>query len=196
MIRFHLVPIILMMFFGFICTAHGDVLSIFDHDFHSEKVYSPQNIKCSHCHNFSIDEKTDKATLTGDYKKSAFNREFKSICHECHQGAEAKNKNAPKDCFTCHRTLENMRAIKPRNHSNVAWPSMHSSDARTDGESCFKCHSTSQCVQCHQRRNDIELKNHSRNFRFMHSVAARAQPHKCDSCHSKTFCIDCHTGKR
>ncbi len=173
-----------------------DVTARFDHDFHLDKVIAVRGLQCDYCHNFKVDPKTKTAVFLPGMSTSALNRPVKAICHECHQSAEAKNKAAPKECYTCHRSQESLRDIKPRNHQNIGWAQGHSTNARIDGDSCMNCHTTSQCVKCHQRRNDVEFKNHSRNFRFYHSVVARAQPQKCDTCHSKSFCIDCHSGKK
>lgn len=174
-----------------------DVLSRFDHEEHDRKVFRPKSVSCKHCHNFKVDERTGKAIPEEALRKSSFRRDFKSICHGCHVSAEAAGKlNAPQACYTCHRSSENLRAIKPRNHMNIGWAGAHATNARIDGDACLNCHMTSFCVQCHQRRNDIELRNHSRNFRLTHSVQARAQPHKCDSCHSRSFCVECHLGRK
>jgi hypothetical protein len=176
--------------------ATVDITARYDHEFHETRVFSPRKIQCSQCHNFSVDQSTGKSKAESGLELSTFRKDMKSICHECHSGAETKNKDAPKACYTCHRSAENLREIKPNNHSNVGWKDAHATNARTDAGSCQNCHTTSQCVQCHQRRNDIEFKNHSRNFRFFHSVQARAQPQKCDACHSRSFCTDCHLGGR
>ncbi len=173
-----------------------DVVSRFDHEFHDQKVFKPQSVSCDRCHNFKVNPQTGKAAPEDAFEKSTFRMPFKAICHGCHVSAEASKRNAPQACFTCHRSIENLKAIKPQNHMNIGWANSHATNARIDGESCLNCHMTSQCVQCHQRRNDIDLRNHTRNFRFMHSIMARAQPHKCDSCHSRTFCVDCHLGKK
>lgn len=168
----------------------------FDHDFHVDKVFKPQGIECSKCHNIQLDRATGKATAESALKTSAFRTTAKEICHGCHRSSEPKNVGAPQTCFTCHASETSLGAIKPPNHSNVAWKSSHAVDARVAGDKCLNCHTTSQCVKCHAQRNDIEMRNHTRNFRFFHSVQARLQPQRCDTCHTKSFCVNCHLGRK
>ncbi|MGK5088811.1 cytochrome c3 family protein [Bdellovibrionota bacterium FG-2] len=192
------VPIICMMVGSVSSRAEErvDVTARFDHDAHLDRVIKARGLSCDHCHNFKVDLKAKTAVLLSGMANSALNRPLKAICHECHQSAEAKNKAAPQECYNCHRSEGNLQDIKPRNHLNIGWAQSHATNARIDGDACMNCHTTSQCVKCHQRRNDVEFKNHSRNFRFYHSVVARAQPQKCDTCHSRVFCTDCHSGKK
>jgi hypothetical protein len=177
-------------------TSKFDMLLRFNHEIHNAKVFEPKAIPCSQCHNFQVDPKTKRGTPNKDFSKSAFTSSFKTICHSCHNSSEKKDQTAPQACFTCHQNIEHFRAITPQNHLNVGWARTHSTNARGNGDSCLKCHTNYQCAQCHLRRNDIEFKNHSRNFRFIHSVEARLKPQTCDSCHSQSFCIDCHRGKK
>jgi len=172
-------------------------LSHFDHEFHSDRVFSQRKIFCEQCHNFRLNTETNKIVPTQDLHKSAFKKEFKDICHSCHvQEAAAMGAPSPKACYSCHQGTDAMKTIKPQNHNNVGWARSHSMEARVDGSSCQECHTNSECVHCHLRRNDIEMKNHTRNFRYTHSIEARAQPQSCDSCHAKHFCIDCHLGEK
>lgn len=176
--------------------AAVDRLGKFNHDGHLNKIFKPQNIECSHCHNYTHDANSNKVVFNDQAQFSIFKRSLKEICHECHQSDSPKHKDAPQTCFTCHSSFEDIRNVKPANHGNIVWKTTHSLDARISGDSCFNCHTTSQCSKCHFDRNDIELANHSRNYKFTHSVQARATPSRCDSCHTKSYCISCHMGKK
>ncbi len=178
--------------------TYADVASIlvnFDHQMHEEKVLPSFGLSCSTCHNFELnaDKKTGKASP--GLSTSAFKMTVKEVCHQCHNTENPKFRNVPKSCSICHREASAMQKIKPKNHENIAWKNTHALNAEVNSASCFNCHITSQCVKCHSRRTDIEMRNHSRNFRFIHSVIARAQPEKCDTCHVQTFCIRCHMGR-
>lgn len=176
--------------------TQSDIPMRFDHREHDVRVFSKHGVACSHCHNFSLNEITRELVPNAELKQSALNRDMKDICHECHKTAEAKWRDAPKTCATCHASMQAMTQIAPTTHRNLEWKRTHASNARADGSGCLDCHSSSQCVKCHLQRNDIDLVNHSRNFRFFHSVQARLEPHRCDACHTKTFCVNCHTGNK
>lgn len=174
----------------------NEMLGRFDHASHLENVFKLNNIKCAHCHNFDLDIKTNEIRLNEFAKKSIFKIPIKQICHECHNSEAPQHVNAPQTCFTCHRSIEGINKIKPENHINLSWKSAHSTEARINSEYCLNCHITSQCAKCHLQRNNIEKKNHSRNFKFFHSVQARTTPQRCDSCHNKSYCISCHIGNK
>jgi Zn finger protein HypA/HybF involved in hydrogenase expression len=165
----------------------------FNHQAHLERALN--GVQCKHCHNFSLNEKTNTIELNEAAKISILRMPVKQICHECHN-TSTPHQNAPQTCFTCHSSTDAIKKIKPQNHINLTWKTSHSLEARVQGESCLNCHVNSQCAKCHLQKNNFELKNHSRNFKYFHSVQARATPQKCDTCHSKTFCIDCHLGKK
>lgn len=166
----------------------------YNHDFHDAKVFKPLGFECAKCHNFALDKVTKQLTPTNDLKKSMFRIPLKEVCHQCHRSTDPRFVDAPKTCYTCHYNPAGLSAIMPPSHSNVVWKSTHGAEARIGGDSCLNCHVTSQCVKCHSERNDIELRNHPRNFRFYHSVQARLQPQRCDTCHTKSFCTNCHLG--
>lgn len=188
--------IIILFFFLGKYSVGLEPIAGFDHEAHLSKVFKPQKMDCSHCHNFSVDEKNQKIELTELAKKSVLKIPLKQICHECHQSEELKYKSAPKTCISCHKTMEGLSKIKPASHENMSWKGHHSLEARVGGESCLNCHMASQCSKCHLQRNDAELRNHPKNFKLFHSIQARGQPQRCDACHTKTFCTNCHLGKR
>ncbi len=176
--------------------AASAILEKYDHEMHENKVFKENKIECSYCHNFEFSGKSYKAKLKSDIDKSTFVKPMKELCHSCHNNAETRFPKAPQTCFTCHRTLENLKSIKPQNHYGVDWNHNHSLNARVSDDSCVNCHSTSQCVKCHVGRDTVFQQNHSRNFRFYHSIEARFEPHKCDTCHTKNYCMNCHLGGR
>lgn len=168
----------------------------FNHEMHEAKVFTPGKVQCSKCHNFSLEPSSGKLIPEAALHEQSLKLSLKKMCHECHQGGNPQFESAPKTCFTCHSSATSLSAIKPQNHSNVAWKKSHALEARIAGDSCLNCHTNSQCVKCHTRRNDIEFENHSRNFRFTHSIEARLQPQRCDACHTKSFCVNCHVGRK
>ena len=170
---------------------NGKILDLYDHGFHEKSVFTPNKIECGYCHNFEVNKKTLKANLKPEISKATFVKPIKDLCHSCHRNPDTKTK-APQTCYTCHRSMENMKTIKPQNHFGVDWVHNHSLNARTSDNACMTCHSNSQCVKCHVERNSLFQNNHTRNFRYFHSIEARAQPQKCDACHSKTYCMGCH----
>src|SRR3989344_3114335 len=95
----------------------------FNHQFHNCKVFKPQKIECSSCHNFSVNPETKKAILLKDYEKSSLHESLRSICHSCHQSGEPRYAKAPKTCYTCHRSIENIKTIRPKDHFGIGWKS-------------------------------------------------------------------------
>lgn len=177
-------------------TDRNAILRKFDHDMHSTKVFSPNRIECSHCHNLEMDATDKKATAKSGLTQTTFAKPPREICHECHQSTAPAYRSAAQACFVCHSGASDMLSITPKSHSNISWRTSHSLDAKTNPEVCMKCHTTSQCTQCHLSKTDIELNRHTRNFKFFHSVEARMRPHTCDTCHTKTYCTSCHMGKQ
>lgn len=191
-----LLPI--LFFFGLFAVSvkASEMTAGFDHETHLNKVFLPNKIDCAHCHNFSLDQSAKEIKLTNEAKESILKISLKQVCHECHSSDMPKYNKAPQTCFTCHRTMEGIKKIKPPNHESISWRTGHSLEARVRGESCMNCHMTSQCSKCHLQRNDVDLRNHPPNFRYFHSVVARGQPQRCDACHAKSFCANCHLGKK
>jgi hypothetical protein len=157
-----------LLFFQTNLLAGSPMLAKFDHSNHLEKVFKVNSIQCSHCHNFDLDTKTNEIKLNEFAKKSIFKMPLKQICHECHQSAAPEHVKAPQTCFTCHRSMEGINKIKPANHTNLAWKSSHSTEARVNSDYCMNCHMTSQCAKCHLQTNHLEKINHPRNFKFFH----------------------------
>lgn len=165
----------------------------FDHQFHEQKVFKPNNVSCSVCHNLNTSAATD-FKATEELKDATFKKPIKQLCHDCHTGTTYPS--AVKQCIFCHDTKERLLQIKPLSHENVAFKERHATEARAFGGQCLNCHTNTQCVKCHVTRNEVINQNHSRNYRYYHSIEARMSPHKCDTCHTQTFCIRCHVGAK
>jgi hypothetical protein len=184
-----------------IALAMNPTVKKFDHELHDRRVFIPQHIECSSCHNMEKDKATGHFKMTDNISNATFKKPLKRVCHECHKVSDnqynpEKGEKAPKTCYTCHDTFQQISNIKPQSHQNKLWKKSHGLSARVESASCMNCHSTSQCSVCHTQRNDITPKNHMRNYRFFHSVEARLSPQKCDACHSKSYCTTCHLGKK
>lgn len=179
----------------FISTSFSGVLSRFNHEAHEKGAFKTMQFNCSGCHNFTITKDSIPAKAEPGLTSSTFKYDIKTTCHQCHNTEDTKYKEAPKECILCHSNTDASKQIKPLSHQNAEWKTTHSLNARTEGSLCLNCHIQADCLKCHLRRNDIEMKNHSRNFKFTHSVEARSQPHRCDACHTQNFCIKCHIGK-
>ncbi|MEQ1665663.1 MAG: cytochrome c3 family protein [Bdellovibrionales bacterium] len=195
------IVIMVIVYFCGAVFAGSPMVKKFDHDFHDKNVFEPKKVDCSYCHNMEKDKETGVFKMTSGISMSTFQRPLKQICHECHKVADskynpAKSDKAPKACYTCHDSFQQIAAIKPQSHQNKLWKKIHGMSARAESVSCTNCHTPSQCSTCHTQRNDLMPKNHMRNFRFFHSVEARMAPQKCDACHNKTYCTTCHMGKK
>lgn len=175
--------------------AGSEIISRFNHDAHEKGAFKALQFKCSNCHNFTIASDNIHAQPEAGLSNSNLKFNLKMTCHQCHNTEKNRFKAVPKQCILCHTNTNLNKEIKPLSHQNAEWKTTHSLNAKTEGSTCLNCHIQSECLKCHLRRNDIEMKNHSRNFRFTHSVEARAQPHRCDACHTQNFCIKCHIGK-
>jgi hypothetical protein len=194
------IPIWILVYSASGAFAASAMAKKFNHDMHDEKVFHPQQIKCNYCHNIELNS-AGKFKANSNLDKATFQKPLKAICHECHKVEDkqfdpAKSGEAPKSCYTCHDSFEQISVIRPQSHQTKFWKSSHGLKARTESTSCMNCHSNSQCSTCHTQRNDVNQKNHLRNYRFFHSIEARMSPQRCDACHSKTYCTQCHLGKK
>ncbi|OFZ20325.1 MAG: hypothetical protein A2Z20_04495 [Bdellovibrionales bacterium RBG_16_40_8] len=196
--RFIFLISIFVIFFSAVIFASDNesILAHFDHDLHNTKAFPSLNFKCSKCHNVKEDSTNKQITLEPDLEKATFRVKTSELCHQCHKTTDSRYSAVPKACTICHRAIENLQKIKPLNHSNVSWKQGHATQARITGNECLSCHSKSTCTKCHLQRNENNLVNHDRNFRFYHSVQARLEPHRCTSCHTQSYCVKCHLGGR
>jgi hypothetical protein len=176
-------------------TSYGGIITRFNHESHENGAFKTMQFNCSNCHNFTLGADNVQVKAEPALATSSLKANLQTLCHQCHNTKDARFKAVPKECVLCHNSSDLSKVIKPINHQNAAWKTTHSLNARIEGSSCLNCHIQADCLKCHLRRNDIEMVNHSRNFKFTHSVEARAQPHRCDACHTQNFCVKCHIGK-
>lgn len=149
---------------------------VYDHPKHFV-IFAMNNFACDNCH-------TDPASYKDRAKINRLG------CHMCHQSLNPVVKTAPQDCNICHKE----GIPRPEFHDS-SWLQQHQMRAKAEPKLCASCHrSVMFCVDCHQRRDNIQRRMHDLNFRLYHSVEARANPHKCDACHRPMFCTNCHQG--
>ena len=122
------------------------------------------------------------------------------VCLDCHQKT-----GAPTQCTTCHLAAGGGRiqttypegTLKPAKHHAYAihdghFLRDHSIAAVRDRAYCDNCHTTNDCLACHDgiARN---LRYHPADWIAVHPRRARKNDFRCQSCHRlQTFCIDCH----
>jgi hypothetical protein len=193
--------ILVSLFCGQLICAANPMIKKFDHDLHDKNVFAPNAVECKHCHNIEVGKSKGEYVLNSKITSATFQQPLKLVCHECHKVSDsnynaAKYDSAPKACYTCHDSFQQISNIMPQSHQDKFWKKNHGMTARVESASCMNCHSTSQCTTCHTKRNDLSPKNHMRNYRYFHSVEARLAPQKCDACHNKTYCTTCHMGKK
>lgn len=163
----------------------ADARRSFDHRRH-EAAFGAAGVLCIDCHRFDQSIGTADPAAARAISAHGLNP-GSGACHGCHLdgvGATA----APNACSTCH---DNLAPLLPDDH-RIAWMRVHASAARNDPARCETCHRQAQCIDCHQRRDDIQTRVHDRNFRFTHSIIARANPMQCGSCHRPDYCSNCH----
>ncbi|PLX42700.1 MAG: cytochrome C [Deltaproteobacteria bacterium] len=109
-----------------------------------------------------------------------------TVCQKCHEAADIEN-------FTYGNT---------KTHGPL-WSLNHRMDARTEMETCLKCHAEDPdnlCQECHGAGFADEMGEpgnnmvnvHRSEFRVSHPIAARTDPQACTGCHEQSFCVDCH----
>lgn len=121
---------------------------------------------------------------------------------------------APQECETCHRNTRSQ--LKPESHQD-AWVNNHGPEARLGEGTCFSCHRTNECQECHEgaqlsewvdsqhqipfasrmegTKGQAVLSVHGQNFRFLHGLEARGKRRECATCHeleAGEFCAPCH----
>jgi hypothetical protein len=169
-------------------------------------------LKCSRCHSslssMSI-ERLSQFTHNAGFKENhgQLARTNLQSCEQCHQISF---------CDNCHNTnAKILPAIRypeapqqPLIHRGD-WLAVHSIDAQQDPMSCYRCHSTSNCRECHIR-NGVAADTSSNgasphpagtDFLFntaspqFHGRLARQNINTCAACHSggaDAVCIQCH----
>lgn len=160
--------------------------------FHGKNPVIP-NAECKQCHTDHIGRGADIVQLdteTFDHKISDFELKgaHKSVaCNACHL-AKVKFRDAPSNCFKCHRKDEphkgrlgekceschsenDWKSVKKFNHSDTNFPLV----GKHNEVSCNACHTREQykdlptkCVACHQ----------------LQDVHKGSRGAKCETCHS------------
>jgi len=96
---------------------------------------------------------------------------------------------APSQCATCHSRAFCMachRTRKPATH-RMSWSKRHGKEATRRSDSCWLCHSTQSCRNCH----GLDMP-HPGNWLVAHRIVAQYKSTKCAKCHKPTQCSDCH----
>jgi len=112
-------------------------------------------------------------------------------CHTCHNPSDAQSglfarPKAPSACTTCHETV-----LRPNTH-HVDWLQTHGTEARLSTQNCESCHRGSFCVDCHERKNNMQFEVHDRTWISVHGIEAKVDPASCSACHQQTSCLGCH----
>ena len=154
-----------------------------------------RNIGCGHCHGRVAE--VELATRDQLPRMAG--------CLTCHALDGAARGDARGGCPTCHLTeldgrLKTTFSTGPllppqwmRGAAHTAdWIERHKSVAGDDSAFCASCHSTKECVDCHDGRVRPR-KVHPNDWLSMHAQAARQDNPRCTSCHQlQSFCGDCH----
>jgi hypothetical protein len=121
-------------------------------------------------------------------------------CVECHQA-----RGVSSECQTCHlteasgklrTTLETGKLKPARLHSFALHDGDflhdHAVPAQRDKAYCARCHTESDCMQCHDGMGR-DARYHPADWLALHNLQARKDNFRCQSCHrTQTFCFDCH----
>ncbi len=157
----------------------------FPHELHLSR-----GVECSDCHRH-VSQKT--VATRDDYPTM-------DRCVDCHLKSGAKV-----ECKTCHLTGPSGRlvtdfaegSLMPRRFHGFA---IHDADflrdhavpAKRDSAYCQKCHSTTECLDCHDGIGR-DVRYHPDDWMSTHFIRARRDDMRCQSCHRlQTFCLDCH----
>jgi len=156
----------------------------FKHEQHVDILFQQQK-DCFYCHKLPDIETIVKQ---GGEIKMTSELKIDGKCHTCHKDQATKVAKAPQSCDSCH---ENMKIMKPDDHSNN-WTELHAAPAAADSKDCESCHKEWYCESCHTNTVSTEALRHSRSFKLTHSTEAYIDPGSCDSCHQISYCMSCH----
>jgi hypothetical protein len=126
-------------------------------------------------------------------------------CADCHDQAY---------CLDCHtgggiepdltRSLSRRGEYMPKSHRSD-WLSIHSLNALSNPQNCYRCHDATYCFDCHSRvpGTTMNIKSHVKTFvgqdfiwNSEHSREARRNLQSCQSCHPEgDVCLKCHSAK-
>jgi hypothetical protein len=170
-----------------------------------------RDIDCKACHVDIVENPARPSSVfshDADFmaRHGALSRGESDVCAHCHR---------PDSCADCH---SRMQALTPsvRMGERVDRQLVHRGDfltrhaieARTDGNRCLSCHTTSQCSSCHDQRQ-IASKGPlgsrpsphpagwamNRTSPHFHGDEARRDIVSCASCHDQgaaSNCVTCH----
>lgn len=161
----------------------------------SHRRHALRNIGCGQCHG--------RVAETGLATSLALPR--MAGCVACHDATGPAQGEAKADCPTCHLVradgklvqafaagpLRPPRWMRAAEHT-ADWIERHRFAAAEDSEFCASCHTSQECITCHDGR--VRPRSvHPNDFLSMHPIAARQDSPRCTSCHQQaTFCADCH----
>lgn len=127
-----------------------------------------------------------------------------SNCNQCHDQSY---------CLDCHKGGGINANLKSEGSRRDYAPSSHRSDflslhpikALDNPQSCYRCHESKQCSECHERfpRGSLRIKSHlmlglnSQKYSPLsasdHATEARRNLQSCASCHPDgDVCVQCH----
>jgi hypothetical protein len=157
--------------------------------------------ECQECHKASSVMPNHGVFFLKDHKLLA--KPANNNCADCHQQSF---------CLDCHKG----GAIEPDAKKSVSgrgetMPTTHRSDfisihsvkAAEDPQSCYRCHQSSYCADCHRNipnKGSMNIKSHravgnTQRFVFTsdHPAEARRNLQSCQGCHpDATVCTQCH----
>ena len=127
-----------------------------------------------------------------------------SNCADCHQQSF---------CLDCHkgggiepdlkRSLSTKGEYMPKTHRSD-FISIHSIKAKDNSQSCYRCHESKFCSDCHSKirnKGSMRIKSHRPagtsqifNWNSDHAAEARRNLQSCESCHPDAdVCVQCHS---
>lgn len=156
----------------------------FDHGAHAG-AFKRVKVVCVDCHPVGLTTKEEGSfAWPGDEVPHPYTN-----CHACHRHeVEGAPRSARGLCLQCHAYTEE---IVPETH-DLGWLQTHGLAARTPGNNCEDCHTSSRCIACHDDRGALSESPHGPGFYAYHGIEARMDPRKCSTCHESTTCTTCH----
>jgi len=127
-----------------------------------------------------------------------------SNCADCHQQSF---------CLDCHkgggiepdlkRSLSTKGEYMTKTHRSD-FISIHSIKAKDNSQSCYRCHESKFCSDCHSKirnKGSMRIKSHRPagtsqifNWNSDHAAEARRNLQSCESCHPDAdVCVQCHS---
>lgn len=156
----------------------------FDHQDHAH-AFRQVKVTCADCHPVGLTTRDEGSfAWPGDEVPHPYTN-----CHACHRHeVEGAPRSARGMCLQCHANPEE---ILPETH-DLGWMQIHGMVARTPGNDCEDCHTSSRCIACHDDRGALSQNPHGPGFAAWHGIEARMDPRKCSTCHESSTCTTCH----